>query len=67
MAHDHTDAGAQIIQDNAPTDITLQTEKPSRPMHRFLQGWRVITRHPELDAVRKQELRWDQSLDGKPS
>ncbi len=67
MAHDHTDSGAETIEDNASAPITTQMQKPSRPMHKFLQGWRVITRHPELDRVRKHELRWSQSLDGKPS
>jgi hypothetical protein len=36
-------------------------------MHKFLHEWRVITRHPELDSVRNNELRWSESLDGRPS
>ncbi len=65
MAHNQSSMGAGTITDDASADINAQTRP--RPMHKFLHGWRVITRHPELDRVRKQELRWSQSLDGRLS
>jgi len=66
MAHFATNAGDLRLRDTRPTSNESVDGHP-RPMHKFLQEWRVITRHPELDRVRRKETDWSVSLDGRLS
>ncbi len=65
MAQFQPDSGSVKLSNDNAADTSHQTR--TRPMHKFLHEWRVITRHPELDSVRNNELRWTESLDGRPS
>lgn len=64
MAHFATNAGHLRLHTTHQTS-SESIDGTKRPMHKFLREWRVITRHPELDRIRRKETDWSASLDGR--
>lgn len=67
MAHFATNTGHSPVSRPDQHTETAAPTREQRPVHKFLHEWRVITRHPDLDRIRRQETDWSRSLDGRLS